>query len=732
MSGISKRKRIAEEFDAYYSIFDPDTDRLLSLMEHLYAETEDEISYLRKAAMHELLCETCKIHLFRESPFFFEISSGRERHTWGGLQSPVGTFFDTKNEDRYIEPYVTAIDADRKEGFLHGWRPTGIDHHCLGYDKILTMGFEGILEEVRAQEQTAVTAREKMFCQAAARSINALCKLQLRFAKEARTLAAQTCESSQKQHFEAIAAAASQVPAKPARTFYEALCAIIFCREVIGSIEGIGVSTFGQLDRMLFPYYKADADAGRITFDEAKMLIHALFLYTDTRFELQKLFAETSTTIIVGGCDRTGAVNYNDVTKLILEALYEGRYINTKVNCRISSVHPQEYFHMLAQIQGAEIPSIVMQNDDVTIPARVRRGQAIEDVRLYVSGGCHEIVLANTEVCTRADTWINLPRLLLATLETCCNAPSNAANAVTYDAFYAAFLTTVREYYNKIISLKNKGEALWCDCNPLPLYSSTITGCLENRKDITEGGAKYSTTALSFLGTATFIDSLYSIKHLVYDSKQLTLQELWKVLQENYVGFESLHQYIVNRIPKYGTNNVTLNTFGAKILEDISHMADDKYNARGGKYLPAFYPHDIFRYLGSLTGATPDGRKSTTPLSRGCSPSEFIQVTSPLDIINSLETIDFTAYADSFCAELTLPRMDPETSRNILTAIMKVFLEKGGSTLQFNLLSYDRLADAQTNPEQHKDLVVRVCGYSAVFVFLEKDIQNEIMERAIR
>jgi pyruvate-formate lyase len=286
-------------------------------------------------------------------------------------------------------------------------------------------------------------------------------------------------------------------------------------------------------------------------------------------------------------------------------------------------------------------------------------------------------------------------------------------------------------YYEKIVRLKNEGEKHWCEFDPLPLYSSTIAGCLESGRDITEGGAKYSSTAISLLGTATLIDSLYSLKVLVFDEKRLSLGEFKQILDENYASREDLRQYIIRRLPKYGTNNPILNRFSAKILADIAKIAGQT-NARGGKYLPAFYPHEIYRPLGQKLGATPDGRKAHTPLSRGASPSEFIEIHNPADIIRSLGAIDFTDYADSFCTELTLPRMGGERGITVITALIESFLEMKGSSLQFNMLNRDMLIEAQKNPAEHADIIVRVCGYSAYFIHLSRDTQDEIIARAIR
>lgn len=718
-------KRIAEEFDLYYSNFNPDSERLLKIVNQMYEIHKTDSSYILKTELHELMCRECKVHLFKESPFFFEISSGRTRYTWGGLQSPVGSFLHNTTADKWLDPYADSLASDMAEGLIRCWNnPVGFDHHCPGYDKVLLLGLKGIIAEAEAALNCCNDKRKREFYSSVIRSNKALAGLAGRFAQKAAELAESIETTGEKAHYNKIRTVALYVPENPPKSFYEAMCAIIFYRECVGSIEGIGFSTFGQLDRLLNPYYEADLAAERITEEEALKLIHTLFIYTDIRFDVNKSFKETSTSIVIGGCDKDGNIIYNTITKLILKALLDGRYLGTKVNCRISLKHPQEYFRKLAEIQTANIPSIVMQNDNVLIEARVKHGQMVEDSRLYVSGGCHEVVLANTEVNTRADTWINLPAILLSMLKS-DKCFSN------YDELYTAFIDVAQDYYNKIVRLKNEGEKHWCEFDPLPLYSSTITGCIESGRDITEGGAKYSSTSLSMLGTATLVDSLYSIKALIFDEKRFSLEKFRLIVAEDFENDKDLRQYIINRLPKYGTNDKNLNEFSAKILADLSMIAGQK-NARGGYYLPAFYPHDSYRYLGQKLGATPDGRKAYMPLSRGCSPSEFIEINNPIDVIYSLGAIDFTDFTDSFCAELTLPRMSSDRGINIITAIINTFLEMKGSSLQINMLNREMLLEAQKNPSQHADIAVRVCGYSAIFVYLSHDTQEEIINRAIR
>ena len=727
MPGVSDlQARVEAEFEAYYSTYDPCTEELLAKLDHLMDGLVVEYSYEKKTAMHELFCRECPVHLFRENPFFFEISSGRPRHSWGGLDSPVGRYLQLKTRDLWEMPYVRAVEKDREEGFFHGWSPFGIDHHCPGYDKILSKGILGIIAEAQAMLDTCEDPRKQAFYRCVIRSNQALIGLADRFAAEAARLAAAAKTPEEAAHYEKIRAAASRVPANPPESFYEALSVVLFYRECVGSIEGIGFSTFAQVDRLLYPYYEADLSAGKITRDEAMALICQLLLYTQVRFDYHSgQYNETSTTIEIGGCDSAGNVIYNELTEIILDAVMNTRSTATKINCRISRQHPKAFLEKIAQVQLEELPTVMMHNDDVLIPARVRQGQAVEDVRLYVGCGCHEIVLSNSEVCTRADSWISLPRILLQTL-------SDNENFDSYEALFDRFVADVKAYHNRITSLKNAGEALWSQCDPLVLYSSSLKDCLEKGLDVTEGGARYNTTMLSMLGTATLIDSLYAIKRIVFDEKTVTYSDFKRIVAENFRNDEVLRQHILNKLPKHGTNDPVLNAFSVQVLEALSQVSG-QINARGGKYMPAFYPHSIFNDLGWKIGATPDGRLANTPLSRGVSPSEFIKTDSVLDLVHSMKPIDFTGYADSFCTEVTLPKLpNDEQGKQILTAVMEGFLDAEGSSLQFNLLSRDTLIDAQKHPEKHQNLMVRVCGFSAAFTALNRGTQDEIINRAIR
>ncbi|MBE6731605.1 MAG: hypothetical protein E7564_07950 [Ruminococcaceae bacterium] len=719
------KNNVEAEFEEYYSSFDPCTQQLLLKLENMLSEGSNVSSYELKTRMYELLSENCPVHLFDHTDFFFEISSGRPRNSWGGLQSPVGSFLHSGERGWWIKEYLQRIKKDCENSFFSSYNPVSFDHHCPGYDKILTVGLNGIINQAEAMLKDCKCEKKQEFYRCAIRANNALKVLAKRFAEEAEKLEEKAEDPKLAAHFNRIAQAAKRVPANPASSFYEGLCAILFYRECVSSLEGIGFSTFGQVDRMLYPLYKKDIEKGIITKEEAFRLICDLLLYTEVRFDAKNRYWETSTTIELGGCDREGNVIYNELTEMILDAVVTLRTIDTKINCRISKNHPKAFLEKLAKLQMAKLPSFMMHNDDVLIPAKVRCGQKVEDARMYVGGGCHEIVLQGTEVCTRADSWVSLPRILLHTME-------HGGSIASFESFYAQFTADVKAYHEKIAEWKNISEAHWCEYDPLVLYSSSMDDCLEKGMDVTEGGARYNNTSISMLGTATLIDSLYAIKQIVYEEGKCSLSEFYSIVSCDFSGYDSLRKYIVEKIPKHGTNNEVLDMFSAKVLSDLSKVAGQK-NARGGLYLPVFYPHDLYRDMGIRLGATPDGRKANTPLSRGVSPSEFVKTESPLDLIHSLRPIDFTQFADSFITEMTLPEIeDEEQGVRVLTSVIEGFLDAEGSSLQFNMIDRNMLLEAQKCPEQHKNLIVRVCGYSAAFVHLNKQTQDEIVLRAAR
>jgi formate C-acetyltransferase len=747
------------ELSEYYSEPAPGVEEVLQKIRASCDAHARESSQVKKSLIHEIIAGECAVKVFPHFPFFWEIAAGRSRYDWG-LGSPLSNYLKDSSAKEWIAPYQRDIKPFNDASLLYGRNPVGYDHHCPGYDLILGKGIAGLIAEAKARRNQAVKTREQEFLDTLIRSNQALIRLAHRFAEEAERLLDEGQDEAGERNLRRIAAAARRVPEHPPETFYEALASILFIRECYGSLEAFGQSTFGHLDRLLYPYYEKDLAAGRISREEASDLIHALLAFTDAKFGINDgFYHETSTTVVIGGCDQDGRAVFNDITRMVAEACMEGRYIGTKIVARISGNHPGEYYSLLADFVSSGANTLVMPNDETLIPANRRWNKALEDCRLYVGGGCHEMVLANTEVNTRADTWINLPGLFLQTLapgiekgvepldtELPEGSPhpdpspqfrrvpgfASATEAPDFEEFYARCMDNVRRFHTLIAGIKEKYERRWNDFDAAPLYSASILDCIKNGRDISAGGARYNSISLSMVGAATFIDSLLAVKLLVFDEKQLSLPGFWEILANNWKGAEPLRLYIRNRLPKFGTGKKEADAFGSRVLHDLSTMAGQP-NGRGGIVTPAFYAHDLFRIFGEKTMATADGRGAGDYLSRGLSPSEFSAAPSVTDIISSLKSLDLSLFPESMATELTLPvNVGSGNGKAAVAALIKTFAHSGGSTLQINVFDRDALIRAKEEPGKYPNLVVRVCGYSQTFNSLPEEKKEEVISRAVR
>jgi len=682
-------------------------------------------SYEKKASVYNVIADGCRVRLFRGYPLAFEMESGRNRYDWG-LGSRLGLLMNRRCTGEwygYADGGYGALIAElRDAGIFHGWSPVGRDHHCLGYENILRYGYNGLREKILTQLEKP--GRGEAFLRAALTGCDAMIRLAARFADEARSLAASESNPEYAAEYLAIAEVMSNAPANPPRNFREALNTIVFSREITGTMEGLGISTFGHLDRILIDFYENDIASGRYTREEAraqaKRLIHALLAYTELRFDKDNGQHETSTTIYIGGTTPDGRVIDNDLTRLFIDCYTEGHYFGTKLIARITSEHSKDYADMLAKFIAGGFNTLVIQNDEVLVDAHVRQGKAIEDARKYVGGGCHEVVLGGCEVHSRADSWVNVPGILLRTMK--------KREYEDYADFYVNVIAEVRAVHDYIAAAKNKFERLWSKYDPNPLASLTVDDCISRRLDMTEGGARYNSVSLSMSGAATFIDSVYAVREAVWGEEPITTYgELMAALDADFVGYESLRAKLL-AYPKFGGANRIDEAFADRLLRDLAACAGQP-NARGGHFVPAFYPHSIYHIFGEGMGATPDGRRKGEVTSRGISPSEWTEA-AVTDAIGMLGSLDLAMFDDSFVCDLTMPF--GKTDADVISAVIRTFVKMGGSALQINALDVEKLREAKADPSKHRDIVVRVCGFSELFCQLTERQKDEVIERAVR
>ena len=739
-SFLDERAEFEREFDAFYSTYPVDVSDIVREMNGISAQHPEWLPYRRKALIYETAARRCDVQVFRHYPFYFEIQAGRPRSSWGF--AGIGAWL-------LGQPFAQQLNAECSawwkpcgdKGLSRGNAAIDLDHHCIGYDNVLGLGLNGLIAKAEARLGTATTEREGSFLESTIVANRSLIAIAKKFAAKAQALLADEADPAIRARLERIADAASRVPAQPPATFYEALAAILFMREASASLEGLGVSILGHIDRMTGPYYERDLAAGRTTRDEAKDLLRAFLAMTDAKFVVDERL-ETSTTVVIGGCDAAGQVVFNEVTRMVVEAYGELRLLNPKLNARVSPRHPEEYFDRLAELASMGTNVLAVFNDDVLIEASVKQGKALADARLYVAGGCQENMLQNTEINSRASIYLNLLQVFHMGLwpeEWAFFAEREGIEleryegCQTFDEFYAAFMRNLDAVALAHIAQRNHTERLGWRFNPCPLLSATTSDCIAKAKDVMEGGARYSVGSVSLIGVGTLIDSLFAVRKTVFESPRLSLDQLRAALASDFAGEEELRQFLANRVAKFGQGDGEMQAFSARVFSDLAALTAGRANGRGGRYEPSVFVYRLFVAMGKATAATPDGRRAGEYLSPSMSPSP-LGLGHGADVgqaLRALEPLDLTEYPVSAVLDLKLPVSGRGCSPSVIAPIFKRFLDVGGSVLQLNVVDPAVLVEAKVHPEQHPDLVVRVSGYTAHFAALSAEIQQEVIDRAV-
>jgi trans-4-hydroxy-L-proline dehydratase len=743
MSFSSERRDFERELDTYYAAYPADvSDIEREILERSDLHPDWSV-YRRKAMGYGIIAARCPVKVFRHFPFAFELATGRARNDLGS--GGVGAWmkslpFGRRLSDQGATWWRTMADL----GVSTGWPVLDDNHHAPGIDNLLKHGCEGLVARASERLERGPTEIDREFLLAGIEGNRARIRVAERLADEAERMLAQETDPEVRSRLTRMAAAARHVPARPPRTFFEALNTVLFAREVTQELEGNGISILGHLDRILAPYYEADLEAGRITQEEARDLLRFFLAFHDARFGMRAARGHvgTNTTVMIGGCDAAGVPVYNAITTMIADTYLELRIVDPKLNARVSSIHPQAYLELLGRLAASGCNSLSVFNDDVVVEANVRMGKAVEDCRLYAGGGCQENVLENTEVNSRATMYLNLAQVLLMGFH-----PERWSllserdgvllrpyrGAADLEAFYRIYLANLAAVNDAHIARRNLSEAQGLRFNPCPLHSTTIEDCIERARDMMAGGARYNHGSVSFTGIATVIDSLLALRRVVFEERRLSLGRLAEVLDADFRGEESLRQYLLHRVPKFGRDDAEIGSFAARVFADHAAVTDGRHNSRGGAYEASLFSFTTYQWLGTATGATPDGRRAGTRLSQGMSPTGLATGRDGTAgaVLQALEPLDLARYPVVAVLDLKLPVGRTPFPPAPVAAVVRRFVQAGGSVLQTNTICQEELLDARAHPDRHPDLVVRVSGYSAYFVSLSPDTQDDIVERTL-
>ena len=685
------------------------------------------------------------------NPFFFEMGL-RYAESWGNPEAPeahvggwmytrkAATTGQTSPESRWVAAFGGHDTADP----VHLWTIQGgfdIDHHCLGYTHLLAVGVNGLLAEIDTRRTVPCTTSETANLDAMARSCRVVLRVAERFGEKARSLLGTTEDPQVRRFLGMISEATAQIPAQAPRTFYEGLAMLWFLREVTATLEGIGISVLGHIDRLLIDLYRADLAAGRLTETEACDLLARWMLPTDIKFHVEdNAWPETSTCLELGGCDADGNLVWNELTRLIIKVHRDHRLMNPKLNCRIAPDSPPAYLTLASACILDGHNHLALLNDAVLIPAFIKAGKTESEARLYVNGGCQEPIVEGVEHSAGAYFYYNMARTLDLCLRQIERLPDSfpqetilalpqVIDAETFEEFYLNFLGELQRTIRIGAEWSGvRGRAHW-QRHPCPFFSTTLQGCIINAMDYTQGGAKYNPSGIALVGLGTVIDALYALRIAVYEERWVNLTQLRAALDANWNGFSSLRTRIM-RLPRFGHGDPTVDALAARFAEEIGSFVQTVPSERGGVFQGSFFVYYTFLAMGKHVRATPDGRLDGEVLTQGIAPNRYTAPKSLTDVFYSLNRIDFTAFPGNAVLDVQLPAGNTIPTES-LAAVIRTFAKLGGPTLQLNCVSVETLKDAQRHPERHRDLAVRISGLSAHFVCLTSEVQDEIISRAL-
>jgi formate C-acetyltransferase len=568
-----------------------------------------------------------------------------------------------------------------------------------------------------------------------------------RHAEVARELALQEADPQRRAELERIAAVCTRVPAHAPRDFWEALQAYWFVHlGVTTELNPWDAFCPGHLDQHLYPFYQQGLADGSLTPEGARELLQCFWIKFNNQPAPPKVgvtAAESSTytdfaQINIGGVKPDGSDAVNEVTYLILDVIEEMRLLQPSSSVQVSKKNPDRFVRRAAKIirTGFGQPSVF--NSDLIVQELVRMGKSVEDARCGGSSGCVEVGAFGKENYNLTG-YFNLPKVLEITLHNGFDTRTGeqiglqTGDPSQFETF-ADLFRAFRQQLDHFVEIKVRGnnviERLYAEQMPAPFLSLLIDDCIATGKDYHDGGARYNTTYIQGVGLGTMADALTAIKHHVYDESTMTMADLLDALGADFKGHERTRQMLLHRTPRYGNDDDIADEVMRAVFEAYFEAVDGRPNTKGGSYHINLLPTTCHVYFGSVCGATPDGRRAGTPLSEGISPVQGADRHGPTAVLKSAAKMDHARTGGTLLNQKFTPQLlADDAGLEGLVHLVRTYFKLDGHHIQFNVVDADTLRAAQRNPDQHRDLIVRVAGYSDYFCDLGQTLQDEIIAR---
>ncbi|MEX0557663.1 formate C-acetyltransferase [Raoultella terrigena] len=641
-------------------------------------------------------------------------------------------------EKRSMKDFINARMTDEVKAavstqiFSVNQTDKGQGHIIIDYPRLLNNGLAALVAELRAAAESAPCNH---FYQAALILLEASQRHILRYALLADEMAAACSDARRRQELAAIAAISRHNAVHRPEDFYQA-CQLFWYMNIILQHESNASSlSLGRFDQYMLPFYQTSLNRGQ---DPAFLqeLLESLWVKCNDIVLLRssssaRYFAgfPTGYTALLGGLSETGRSAVNELSFLALDAYQEVRLPQPNLGVRINELIDRAFLRKTAETIrfGTGIPQVF--NDEVVIPAFLNRGVSLEDARDYAVVGCVELSIPGRTYGLHDIAMFNLLKVMeIVILE-------NEGNP---DVSWNGLLNQIREKIRHYIKLMINGSNI-CDIGhrdqaPVPLLSSFILDCIERGKDITEGGARYNFSGVQGIGIANLSDSLHALKGMVFEQQRMSFDELIQVLKANFKTKEGekIRARLINRFEKYGNDIDEVDNISADLLRFYCKEVEQHLNPRGGHFTPGSYTVSAHVPLGSVVGATPDGRLAGDRLADGgLSPMGGQDSQGPTAVLKSVSKLDNYLLSNGTLlnVKFTPATLAGDGGLNKLADFLQAFSKLKLQHIQFNVVNADTLREAQQRPQDFAGLVVRVAGYSAFFVELSKEIQDDIIHR---
>lgn len=627
---------------------------------------------------------------------------------------------------RYFPQYLTDLERKQLEsvGLNEGY---AIAHIPFGSQRVLAHGYGGLqnmarqrIKNLMESPDTPDISSKTAFLQAVRIVFEAATRFVVRYGQEAERLAHSAPNTHRKEELLQIAATCKWIATQPPRNFYEALQLFWFTC-LIHKMEEQACLPIGRFDQDLFSFYLRDLENECITPDTALELLECLWI----KFNIESdLTTDTCENITLSGQDAQGHDVTNDLTYLCLNASLDLRLPDPKINVRFHQSSPHRLWQTCCEIVKEGIGGLPnFFNDDANIPSLIKAGIPLSDARLYSCDGCQELIIPG-----KGDFYPTFSSVdFLDTLLQVLHQPHPYK---TFQAFMTAYETQLSQAIKQAVAIANRKDMMMAKFSPVPFLSATLDCCLEQARDKTTGGTRYNFTGCLGRAFSNTANSLAVIKKLVFDEHLYELKTLTTALKNNWEGYEHMRLFAVNRVPKYGNDDDYVDALAITIADHFIREVPTYQNPRGGRFYPGLFTfHHVTR--GGLLPASPDGRRAGDGVASHISPVAGTDLNGPTAVLNSALKICQLQPSEGAALGVRFhpSALQGDTGTQNLMAFTKTFMERGGLSLQFNVVDSKTLRTAQQYPERHQNLIVRVWGFSAYFVTLTKQYQEDVIAR---